>query len=379
MGILHNQVAYMEEIKRINEEKKQLKGLTIKELKNFFFSIGEPSFRGEQVFNWMYNHLVTSFDEMGNIPKVLRQKLQDKSFMMTLELFDIKNSVSSKTRKYLFKTLDGFLVESVLIPDEERVTLCVSSQIGCPLDCKFCATGLMGYRKNLSSGEIFDQYLLAQKNSDQQITNIVYMGMGEPLLNFKETLRSIRIFAAEKNTNISLSKITVSTVGIPPKIKYLADSGLKVKLAFSLHSCFEDIRSSLIPLNKKYSLTTNLNFLDYYYKKTSRRITFEYLMLKDINDRQEDIEALIKLSKRIPSKINVIPFNSIKHMNPEGLSAELEPTSLYRIDEFVTTLRDNNVSVFVRNTQGDDIAAACGQLSFDGNVLTPLVNFTEEY
>jgi 23S rRNA (adenine2503-C2)-methyltransferase len=369
----------MEENKISNEEKRQLKGLTIKELKNFFFSIGEPSFRGEQVFNWMYNHLVTSFDDMGNIPKVLRQKLHEKSIMMTLELVEVKQSANSGTKKFLFKTREDMLIESVLIPDDDRITLCVSSQIGCPLDCKFCATGVMGFKKNLTSGEIFDQYLLAQKNSEQAITNIVYMGMGEPLLNFKEVLRSIRIFAAEKNTNISLSKITVSTVGIPQKIKYLADSGLKVKLAFSLHSCFEDIRSSLIPLNKKYSLGTNLNFLDYYYKKTNRRITFEYIMLKDINDRDEDIAQLVKLSRQIPSKINVIPFNSIKHMNPEGLSAELEPTSLYVIDKFVTALRENNVSVFVRDTQGDDISAACGQLAFEGNLSSPSVDYAEEF
>ncbi len=222
----------------------------------------------------------------------------------------------------------------------------------------------MGYKKNLTSGEIFDQYLLAAKDyGKENITNIVYMGMGEPLLNYNSTLKSLEIFAEELTTGMSLKKITISTVGISPKVKELADTGLKVKLALSLHSCFEDIRSKIMPINKKYPLNQIIEAVKYYSQKTGTRITFEYVMLKGINDREEDITALGRLCSEIPSKINVIPFNSLKHMNPQGLSAELKPTSKSRIEEFVRKLKEKNITVTVRFTQGEDIAAACGQLA----------------
>jgi len=344
-------------------QKVQLKGMTKKELKTYFHSIGEQAFRGEQVFNWLYSHLVTSYDEMGNVPKVLRQKLNELTSIISLEFVEKRVSEVSGTTKFIYKTEDGQFIETVIIPEEERVTLCLSTQVGCPLGCKFCATGLMGFTRNLTSGEIFDQYLLTQKNYDRPITNIVYMGMGEPLVNFKETARSLSIFSEELAKRISASKITVSTVGIPLKIIKLADIGMKNKLAFSLHSCFNEIRSGLMPINIKYPLEINLEALSYYFQKTKSRITFEYVMLKNVNDRDEDIEALVKINRRIPSKLNIIPFNSLKHMNPSGISLELEPSSLYRIDQFVQALRLKGVTVMVRNTFGDDIQAACGQLA----------------
>ncbi|HKB84924.1 MAG TPA: radical SAM protein, partial [Ignavibacteriaceae bacterium] len=194
-------------------------------------------------------------------------------------------------------------------------------------------------------------------------SNIVYMGMGEPLLNYKETVKSLEIFGEELTTGISIKRITVSTAGIAPKIIELADTGLNVKLAFSLHSCFEDIRTKIMPINKKYPLKQNIEAVKYYAKKTGTRITFEYVMLKGINDRDEDLNALVKLCSTIPSKVNVIPFNSLEHMDPAGYSAQLEPTSRKRIEDFVQRLRDKNVTVIVRYTQGGDIAAACGQLA----------------
>jgi 23S rRNA (adenine2503-C2)-methyltransferase len=236
--------------------------------------------------------------------------------------------------------------------------------VGCPLDCKFCATGLMGYKKNLSAGEIFDQYKFAKKDfKDSEITNIVYMGMGEPLLNFDSTVNSLKIFGEELTTGISLKKITVSTAGIPAKIADLADTGLKVKLALSLHSCFEDIRSSIMPINKKYTLAENIEAIKKYSIKTGTRITFEYVMLDGINDRDEDVKALVKLCSTLPSKINVIPFNSLDHMNPGGFAAALKPSPKDRIEEFADKLKKKNITVMLRNTQGDDIAAACGQLA----------------
>lgn len=341
-----------------------LKGQTLKELKEFFIKNELERFRGQQLFNWMYNHLVTDFDEMSSIPKLIRNKLKEETEIVTLKFIDSEVSNFNNTKKYIFETAEENKIESVIIPDENRVTLCLSTQVGCPLDCKFCATGLMGYKKNLTSGEIFDQYLLTAKDyGADKITNIVYMGMGEPLLNFKETVRSLEIFAEDLTTGISLKKITISTAGIAPKIKELAETGLNVKLALSLHSCFEDIRSKIMPINEKYSLKANLDAIRYYARKTKTRITFEYVMLKDINDRPEDIAAITRLCSGVASKINIIPFNSLKHMNPEGLAGELEPTPQDKIQDFVQQLRDKNITVMVRNTMGDDIAAACGQLA----------------
>ncbi|MDY0083668.1 MAG: 23S rRNA (adenine(2503)-C(2))-methyltransferase RlmN [Ignavibacteriaceae bacterium] len=345
-------------------KKTLLKGLTPKELKDFFTAVGEKKFRGEQLFEWIYEHMAETFDEMTTLPNYLRKKLNLYCELNTLKLVSTQTSHRSGTRKYLFKTYDDQLIESVVIPEPKRITLCISTQVGCPLDCQFCATGLMGYKRNLSSAEILDQFLMASKEfGKNKISNIVYMGMGEPLLNYANTFKSLQIFAEEKIRSISIKKVTVSTAGIAPKIIELADSGLKVKIAFSLHSVFEETRSKIMPINKKYSLTENLEALKYYVKQTDTRITFEYVMLKDLNDRSDDLNSLIKLAKSIPCKINVIPFNSIAHMNPTGFAKELEPSQKFVIDEFVKTLRDNNITVTVRYTQGDDIAAACGQLA----------------
>lgn len=350
------------------QKKIVLKGLTLEELKNYFASKGMQKFRGEQFFYWLYNHLVTSVDEMSNIPKSIRYEVRNEVELQTLDFVHSEQSDTTKTKKYIFATKDNYKIETVIIPEESRTTLCISTQVGCPLDCRFCATGLMGYKRNLTSGEIFDQFMLAAKDfGKDKITNIVYMGMGEPLINYYNTLRSLNIFSNEIMKGISLKKVTVSTAGIAPKIRELADSGIYVKLALSLHSCFEEIRSKIMPINQKYSLHENLMAVRYYAKKTGTRITFEYVMLKDLNDTNDDIEAIVKICKEIPSKVNVIPFNSLEHMNPTGLSSELESTPKDKIDYFVRKLREKNISVFVRQTQGDDIAAACGQLAVKFN------------
>ncbi len=351
------------EIEKKNN-KIQLKGLDLDELRNLLIEYKQPKYRGDQLFNWMYNHLVTNFDEMVNFPKSLREELKDKCVINALNLNDVQYSKTTGTRKYLFSTADDRKIESVIIPDDERATLCISTQVGCPLDCKFCATGLMGFKRNLTVGEIVDQYYLSSKNYEEgTITNIVYMGMGEPLLNYANTLKSLSIFTDELAKRVSRTRITISTAGIPAKIKELADSQLRVKLALSLHSCFEDIRSRIMPINKKYSLKESIEALKYYTKKTKTRATFEYIMIKDVNDRPEDIDALTALCKKMPSKINLIPFNSIAHMSPGGISASLKPTSYDKILAFADELRQRNITVMVRETQGNDIAAACGQLS----------------
>lgn len=345
--------------------KTMIKGLTLKELKDFFAIAEEKRFRGDQVFEWLYGHMVQNFDEMSTLPNYLRKKLNNYCELKTLTLVSTDISPRTGTKKYLFKTNDDQLVESVIIPDVKRTTLCISTQVGCPLDCQFCATGQMGYKRNLTPGEIIDQFLLASIDyGKNKISNIVYMGMGEPLLNYTNTLKTLQIFAEEKTKDISLRRVTVSTAGIAPKIIELADSGLKVKLALSLHSMFEETRSKIMPINKKYSLAENLEAIRYYAKQTDTRITFEYIMLKDINDRTDDLNALLRLCKSIACKINVIPFNSIAHMNPTGFAKELEPSQKFRVDEFVKTLRDAGITVIVRYTQGDDISAACGQLAY---------------
>ena len=345
--------------------RKTIKGFTLPELRKYFISEAEePAFRAEQVFKWLYGDMVDNFDEMSNLSKSLREKLSENFSIDTLSYFTSEISPKTRTKKYIFETDEGHKVETVVIPEKKRTTLCISTQVGCPLDCKFCATGLMGYKKNLSAGEIFDQFKFASKDyTDSEITNIVYMGMGEPLLNFKETVKSLEIFAEEMTTGINPRKITVSTAGIAPKIRELEETGLKVKLAFSLHSCFEEIRSSIMLINKKYSLKENIEALKGYAAKTKTRITFEYVMLDSINDRDADIKALVRLMSTIPSKLNIIPFNSLEHMNPSGISGKLKSTPMERIQNFVEKLKEKNITVMLRNTQGDDIAAACGQLA----------------
>jgi 23S rRNA (adenine2503-C2)-methyltransferase len=346
------------EFKKIN-----LKGKTLEELREFFEEINEDKYRAIQVFQWLYQKRVDSFDEMTNLSKSLRNRLELIASIEQLTLVNTQTSSSTHTTKFVFECEDGSLIESVLIPDQERLTLCLSTQVGCPLDCQFCATGQMGYKRNLSVFEIIDQFIQASKYSNRPITNIVYMGMGEPFLNYENTLKSLSIFSSDLAFDISAKKITVSTAGIPDKIIDFAHQPFKGKLAFSLHSTDEEIRSLIMPINKKYSLKQNIEALEYFYKQTKRRITFEYILLKGVNDSDKDVQGLVKLSRRIPSKINIIPFNSIAHTNPKGIGATLQPTSQEEFDEFVEKLRRNNLTVFVRNTKGSDIAGACGQLA----------------
>lgn len=349
----------------MNSRKKiEIKGLTVSELEEYFQSIGEKRFRSSQVFNWLYNQLATSFDDMGTLPKKLRTKLEHDFTVETLTMQTVQSSAETKTKKFLYLTKDNHSIETILIPDGKRNTLCISTQVGCPLDCKFCATGLMGYKRNLTVSEIVDQYLYtAREVGKDVITNIVFMGMGEPLLNFENTLKSVGLFTGEHSNRVSRRRITVSTSGIPDKITELADSPYRVKLALSLHSAFDDIRSKIMPVNTRYPLQDVMDAVKYYTKITDTRVMFEYTMLKGINDRDEDVKALTKLCRSLPSKLNLIPFNSIAHMSPDGISKELEPTSYEDIKKFAMKLSDNNIVVIVRNTQGDDIAAACGQLA----------------
>lgn len=354
---------------------KNLKGLTLHELEEFVESLGEKRYRAAQLFSWLYGkpergRRVRSFDDMSDISKHFRTVLNEAAVIENLELVMKQVSALDGTTKFLFKLSDDLVIESVLIPTEEdsstagrRLTLCISTQVGCPLDCKFCATGTMGFYRNLTTGEIVDQVLQAQNHSSQRITNIVYMGMGEPMLNYENVMKSVEILNAEKGPAIGSRHITISTAGCADQIRRMADEDRKVKLALSLHSLDNEKRKLIMPITKKYGVPVLLEALQYYYHKTRRRPTIEYIMFDGFNDTEVDLKSLIAVCRRIPCKVNVIPFHSISFTHPSGIAATLKPTPRPRMEEFVRRLRDAHVTVMIRSSAGEDIDAACGQLA----------------
>jgi 23S rRNA (adenine2503-C2)-methyltransferase len=350
--------------------KENLKGRTLKELEDFALSIGEQQYRGQQLFHWIYNRSAQVFEEMTDLPKTLRRRLSD---VASLECLATRQRISSPldgTVKYLFELGDGLKIESVLISppprvngEEKRLTLCISTQVGCPLDCKFCATGTMGFTRNLTAGEIVDQVLQVRRESPTKITNLVYMGMGEPLMNYNEVMKSVDILSNERSVGISGKRMTISTAGWVEGIRKLADEKRKVKLAVSLHTLDDTLRTRLMPLNRKYNLEKLLDSVRYYYDRTKQRVTFEYILFDGLNDRDEDARRLISLSRKIPCKINVIPFHPIDFTHPKGFAATLRSTTPERIERFVQKLRAANITTMVRSSAGKDIEAACGQLA----------------
>lgn len=351
-----------------------LKGLTLPELEAFALSINEKKFRGKQLFEWIYAKRATVFSEMSTISKNLRNKLAEIASISSIKI-DTEKRSDDGTAKFLYELSDGYMIESVLIPprtaftdpdagteeEQKRLTLCVSTQVGCPLKCKFCATGSMGFFRDLTVGEIIDQVIKTEKSTGKKITNLVFMGMGEPLLNYDAVVKSIEIFTA--GMSIAARHITVSTVGLVPQIRRIADERRKFKLAISLHSLDDEIRSSIIPIAKRYPLNELIGSIEYYYRMVKHRPTFEYILFNSLNDRDSDVQKLVKLSKRIPCKVNVIPFHSIEITGPAGFATSLKPTPLPRSDEFVRKLRESHVTVFVRSSAGENIEAACGQLA----------------
>ncbi|MBI5020525.1 MAG: 23S rRNA (adenine(2503)-C(2))-methyltransferase RlmN [Ignavibacteriales bacterium] len=350
-------------------DKINLKGLTLKELEEFAVSNGESKFRGKQLFEWLYSKEAATFDEMTSISKALREKLSSIVNIGKIEIIESQKS-SDGTIKYLIGLSDGKNIESVLIPsvikfeesEEEikRLTLCVSTQVGCPLDCKFCATGTMGLDRNLTAGEIIDQLIAVKKDIGKKITNLVYMGMGEPFLNYDNVMKSIEIIST--GMDIAARRIIVSTVGLVPQIKQIADEKRKMKLAISLHSLDDKVRKEIMPIAKKHPLTDLIESIQYYYKKTRLRPTFEYILFDGVNDRFEDARHLIQLSNRIPCKVNIIPFHDNEITRGIKSSIRLKPSSKESSEKFIETLRKNHVTVFARSSAGKDINAACGQL-----------------
>ncbi|MGH2567752.1 MAG: 23S rRNA (adenine(2503)-C(2))-methyltransferase RlmN, partial [Bacteroidota bacterium] len=314
--------------------KKNLKGLSVEELREFVESVGERKYRAGQIFAWLYGKRAQSFEEMTDISKDFRGILERVATVDNLQTAAKEISKRDGTTKFLFLLNDGLKIESVLIPPErtspaaeKRLTLCISTQVGCPLDCKFCATGTMGFLRNLTTGEIVDQVIQAQNQSPRRITNVVFMGMGEPMLNYDNVMKAVEILNAADALNIGARHITISTAGYADKIRQMADEGHRVKLALSLHSLDNEKRTQLMPITKKFSVEELMNAMEYYHRKTRRRPTFEYIPFEGFNDTDADARRLIKVSKRFACKINIIPFHSIEFTHPSGFAATLRPSS----------------------------------------------------
>ena len=336
-----------------------IRGLSEDQIIEFFEKKGFDSYRGRQVYEWIWRKSCYSFDEMTNISKDLRDVLDNHFVINHIQVDKIQKSFDG-TIKNAVKLHDDHTVESVLIPTDDRTTACVSSQVGCSLDCKFCATSKLKRMRNLNPDEIYDQVVTindqSKKYFNRPLSNIVYMGMGEPLMNYNNLIKSIEKISSDKGLNMSQKRIVVSTSGIPKMIKKLADENLKVNLALSLHSAIEETRNKIMPFSKKFSLDEIKDSLIYWYSKTKRKITFEYIVWKDINDSIEHIIALVNYCKSIPSKVNLIEYNSIGDQNFE--SANQNMINLYK-----ELLEKNKITVTVLRSRGKDIDAACGQLA----------------
>jgi len=331
------------------------------EILEWFLAIGEKKFRAKQVYEWLWEKSARSFDEMTNLSKNLRLKLADHFVINALEIDKIQRS-NDGTIKSRFRLHDGHLIESVLIPvpADRRFTVCVSSQVGCSLSCTFCATGKMKRVRNLDAGEIYDQVVLVNQQSletfGHPLTNIVYMGMGEPLLAYKNVLKSVEHITSPEGLNMSSKRITVSTAGIAKMIKKLADDDVRFNLALSLHAADDLKRNEIMPINASNNLEALMEALEYFYAASGNKISYEYIAFQNFNDGLADAEKLYRLCRRFPVMINIIEYNPIDNA-PFLKSAE------HRIDDFAAYLRDRGVMVTVRRSRGRDIDAACGQLA----------------
>jgi len=320
---------------------------------------GEKPFRVNQILYWLWKLRVTSFNQMKNLSQNLCNLLSQNFFIDTVRI-ETQQISKDMTIKVVFTLYDNLMVEGVLIPSGKRITACISSQVGCALGCKFCATGKFGFSRNLSAGEIYDQVFLlselAKKQYDNPLTNIVFMGMGEPLLNYENVISAINRITSEKGMGWSYKRITLSTAGIPDKIKQLANDNIKINLALSLHTVKSDIRHELLPVENKYPLESVSEALKYYTSKLKQKVTFEYLLLNGINDSADDAKALINFCSSMASKVNIIEYNYV-----EGLPFKKSTSA--KTDFFLKMLRKKKMNVKIRRSMGGDIDAACGQLA----------------
>jgi 23S rRNA (adenine2503-C2)-methyltransferase len=340
-------------------EKKDIRALSKEQLRDFFVSNGDQSFRGNQVYEWLWSKGAHRFEDMTNVSKATRNMLEEHFVINHIKVDQMQRSEDG-TVKNAVRLHDGLVVESVLIPTNTRTTACVSSQVGCSLDCNFCATARLKRMRNLEPGEIYDQVIAIDKESrlyyNHPLSNIVFMGMGEPLMNYNNVLKAIDMITSEEGLGMSPKRITVSTSGVPKMIKKLADDEVKFKLAVSLHSAIDEIRFRIMPFSTNFPLADLRESLEYWYHKTKSKITYEYVVWKDINDDKKSIDALVKFCKYVPCKVNLIEYNPID-------DGEFQQASDESIDAYIRALESNGIVAKVRRSRGKDIDAACGQLA----------------
>ena len=345
-----------------NAEKIDIRSLHLHEVQENVRALDEKPYRATQILDWLYQKRAASFDDMTDLPRDLRAALA-KQF--TFSKIDIVRVLGSRdtTRKFLFRLADGNLIESVLIPASpalygsrsDRRTICISTQVGCAYGCKFCASGLDGFSRNLQPNEIVDQIIAVERESGEKIDNIVFMGMGEPLANFDNLIGAIRIINAPWGLGIGARHITVSTSGLVPQIRKLADEPLQIRLAISLHGATDAVRDQIMPINRRYNIDMLLSACDYYVARKKQRLTFEYILIADVNDADDQARLLAKHSRRLNAKVNLIPYNTVAGL-PWSRPA------LDRQEKFLSILRTADVAATLRREKGHDIDAACGQL-----------------
>jgi len=339
--------------------KRNIRNLSFPEMQDFLTEQGEKAFRAKQLYEWLWQKSARSFDSMTNLSKSLRELLEQHFELPAVTVAEEQIS-SDMTIKNAFRLADGKITEGVLIPTPKRMTACISSQIGCSLSCKFCATGRLKLMRNINFDEIYDQVAIikeqAEKHYNRPLSNIVYMGMGEPLLNYSQVLKSIERITAEDGLGMSPKRITISTAGIAKLIKRLGDDEVKFNLALSLHAANDEKRSKLMPINDQNNLETLADALKHFFEKTQSRVTFEYIIFRDFNDEIEDARELAEFCKNVPCKINIIEYNPID----DGEFQQADPE---KVDRFAAFLESKNLIVNVRRSRGKDIDAACGQLA----------------
>jgi 23S rRNA (adenine2503-C2)-methyltransferase len=348
-------------------EKIEIQSVLLSELQTQLEGLAKPSYRAGQILDWLYGKRVKSFGEMTDLSRDLRAQLASKFAFSKIDIVRVLGSRDT-TRKFLFRLSDGNLIESVLIPaspalygeKSDRQTICVSTQVGCAYGCKFCASGLEGFSRNLRANEIIDQIIAIQRAIEEKIDNVVFMGMGEPLANFENVMRAIRILNAPWALGIGARHITVSTSGLVPQIRKLAEEPLQIRLAVSLHGATDEVRNQIMPINRRYNIETLLLACDYYVTHKKQRLTFEYILIAGVNDAADQAHLLAAHARRLYAKVNLIPYNRV-----EGL--EWSRPSRKRQEKFLSILRGHGVAATLRREKGHDIDAACGQLRLQTN------------
>ncbi|MBP6126911.1 23S rRNA (adenine(2503)-C(2))-methyltransferase RlmN [Flavobacterium sp.] len=340
-------------------EKKDIRALSKEQLRDFFVTNGDKAFRGNQIYEWLWSKSAHSFESMTNVSKATRVMLE-ANFVINHVKVDTMQRSEDGTVKNAVRLHDDLIVESVLIPTKTRTTACVSSQVGCSLDCNFCATARLKRMRNLTPGEIYDQVVAIDNESklyyDRPLSNIVFMGMGEPLMNYPNVMKAIDMITSNEGLGMSPKRITVSTSGVSKMIKKMADDAVKFNLAVSLHSAIEATRNEIMPFTKSFPLTELRESLEYWYAKTKSKITYEYVVWKGINDDKASIDALVKFCKYVPCKVNLIEYNAID-------DGDFQQAGEQATKDYIAALEKNNIVVKVRKSRGKDIDAACGQLA----------------